>query len=173
MLLAVLLVGCSDEGSDNDGDADRERPDRATVERGLAALYAGDHAATRDEEAGVCFATELVDRAGLGALQDAGIVTDDGQVARELPTFDPTTAELWVEAQFACVDYVEESTRAVLAQSKGRIDRTRYADCLRAALTEAEMRDAVAASLTGSWDAPEVTALADAQQRCQRRAGAG
>jgi hypothetical protein len=168
VLLVLALVGCSDDAPPPD-----ERPDRASVERGLADLYAGDHATTRDKEAGACFAEALVDRAGVPALVDAGIVTDTGEVVGELPTFDTGTATLWVDAQFACVDYVEESTRALLAQTKGALDEQRYAECLRAALTESELRAAVAASLTGAWDAPEVTALADAQAGCQQRATPG
>lgn len=165
LLGVLLLVGCSD-----DDEPESDGPDRTAVERSIAALYAGDHATAHDEEAGACFAAELIARAGVPALVDAGIVTDAGEVASELPTFDPETAALWVDAQFTCVDYVEESARALLAQTKGALDQEGYAGCLRAALTEAELRAAVAATLTGAWDAPEVSALADAQAGCQREA---
>ena len=107
-----------------------------------------------------------IDRAGLDGLRDAGIVTDSGDVATELPGFDEETARLWVEAQFACTDYIEESTRALVAQSKGTIDAEAYAACLREAITDDELREAVVASLTGAWQTPEVNKLADAQARC-------
>ena len=160
LLAALLLVGCSDD--------EPERSDASTeaVEDGIADLYAGDHATEQDSEAGACFAAELVDRAGLDGLRDAGIVTDSGDVATELPGFDEETARLWVEAQFACTDYIEESTRALVAQSKGKIDPEAYAACLREAITDDELREAVVASLTGAWETPEVNKLADAQAQC-------
>ncbi len=75
-----------------------------------------------------------------------------------------------MDAQFACTDYVEESTRALVAQSKGRLDPEAYAACLREALTDDELREAVVASLTGAWETPEVNKLADAQGRCSTAA---
>ncbi len=166
VLAAVLMVGCSDGEPDSDADS----PDRAQVETGLADLYAGDHATEQDAEAGACFAEELLDRAGVDRLHSAGIVTDEGEVVAELPAFDAETARLWVDAQFACVDYVEESTRALVDQTKGALDQEAYAACLREALTEDQLRAAVEATLTGAWEAPEVTALANAQADCQQRA---
>ena len=77
---------------------------------------------------------------------------------------------MWVEAQFACTDYIEQSTRALVAQSKGKLDPEAYAACLREAITDEELREAVVASLTGSWEAPEVNKLADAQGRCSTTA---
>lgn len=164
---ALLLGGCSDDEPDDGGGAG---PDRTGVADGLAELYAGDHATDQDAESGACFAEELLDRAGVERLRNAGIVTDAGAVAAELPAFDEETARLWVDAQFACVDYVEESTRALAAQTKGRLDQAAYAACLRDALSDDELHAAVEATLTGSWDAPEVTALSEAQGRCTTEA---
>jgi hypothetical protein len=160
LLSALILVGCSDD--------EPERNDASTeaVEEGIADLYAGDHATDEDSETGACFAAELVDRAGIDGLRDAGIVTDSDEVATELPAFEEETARLWVEAQFACTDYIEESTRALVAQSKGKLDPEAYAECLRAAITDAELREAVVASLTGAWEAPEVNKLAAVQAQC-------
>ena len=166
-LAALLLVGCSDD--EPDADVRRPGPGRS-VEQGIADLYAGDHATDQDTEAGACFAEELLDRAGVERLRDAGIITDSGEVAAELPAFDAETARLWVDAQFACVDYVEESTRALLAQTKGKLDQATYAACLRDALTEDQLRAAVEATLTGAWEAPEVTALATPRPTAGRRA---
>ncbi len=160
LLSVVLLTGCSDD------EPEAEGPSREAVEPGIADLYAGDHAGARDLDAAACFAAELVDRAGVDRLRDAGIVTGSGEVADELPTFDEETAALWVDAQLACVDWVEESTRALTAQAKGELDTAAYAACLREALTDEQYRAAVESTLTGAWDAPEVAALSDAQRRC-------
>ena len=163
LLAALVMGGCSDDEPADEGDTG---PDRTAVEEGLAALYAGDHATDQDTQSGACFAEELLDRAGVERLRDAGIITDAGEVSAELPAFDEETAGLWVDAQFACVDYVEESTRALSAQTKGRLDREAYAACLRDALTDEQIRAAVVATLTGDWEAEEVTALSDAQGGC-------
>lgn len=163
LLAALLLTGCSDD------EPNQEDSSTQAVEQGIADLYAGDHATEEDSEAGACFASELVERAGVDLLRDAGILTESG-VATELPPFEDETARLWVDAQFACTDYVEESTRALVAQSKGGLDPEAYAACLREALTDDELREAVVASLTGAWETPEVNKLADAQGRCSTAA---
>ncbi len=168
LLAGLLLAGCSDD----EPDSDTEGPTRAKVEQGIADLYAGDHATEQDTESGACFAEELLDRAGVDRLRNAGIITDSGEVAAELPAFDAETAKLWVDAQFECVDYVEESTRALLAQTKGKLEQKTYAACLREALTEDQLRAAVEATLTGEWESPEVAALANAQADCRREATA-
>ena len=167
VLAAVLLAGCSEDEPEDKNDTG---PDRSVVEQGIADLYAGDRATEQDAETGACFAGELLDRADVDLLEGAGIITDSGDVAAELPAFDDELARLWVDAQFACVDYVEESTRALVAQSRGQLDQETYARCLREALTEDQIRAAVEATLTGDWESPEVTALANAQAECQQQA---
>ncbi len=47
-------------------------------------------------------------------------------------------------------------------------DGEKYAACLRRELTEDDLRAAATSSLTGDWDAPAVSTLADAQGRCSR-----
>ncbi len=169
LVAALVAVGCSDAEPDSPSDGPSDAG-RAQVERQIADLYAGDDPTDEDAESGACFAEELLDRAGVPQLQDAGIITDSGEVATELPAFDVETARLWVDAQFACVDYVEQSTRALLAQTRGRLDPEAYAGCLRAALTDEELRAAVEATLTGAWEAPEVNQLANAQADCRDQA---
>ena len=48
--------------------------------------------------------------------------------------------------------------------------REAYAACLRRRLTDDEIRAAVAASLSGDFDAPEVAGLSAAQSACAKRA---
>jgi hypothetical protein len=148
-----------------------ELPDEATpavTRDGLAALFAGDHAETDATETASCFAEELTDRIPQDQLREAGVVDDEGYVVGELPPLTEDVAASWVEAQFACVDFVAISTDAQERITKGRLDRTAYAECLQGLLTEDEMRAGVAAPLRGEWDAPEVAALADAQGSCRR-----
>lgn len=167
----VLLVGCSDdEKSEPDAEMPTPTADGTALVKGLASLYAGDHPSRSDVEAGACFGEELLERAGYDRLVDAGIVDSSGRVVTELPQFDEETARLWVDAQFACVDFVEESTQALSAQTKGKLDGAAYAGCLRDALSDSEIRDAVVATLVGSFDAAEVQALSDAQVSCRDEA---
>lgn len=132
----------------------------------LAELYAGNSAVSQDRREGRCFARAFEQRMDEAALVRAGIVDRDGTVVESLPIFDATTATAWVDAQLACVDYVEASTRALLTQTRGALDAQAYAVCLRAALSDEEVRAALVQTLSGGFDSPEVAALADAQSTC-------
>lgn len=173
---AVLLVAgaCSDEADEPDPQP-RSTPSgtssitSSALTEGLAELYAGNSPTPLDLEEGRCFADALQERLDDDALLDAGIVTDgagQARVVEALPVFDEPTAQAWVDAQLACVDYVEVSTRALLTQTRGDLDAERYAECLRSALTDDEVRAALVQTLTGGFDSPEVAALATAQADC-------
>lgn len=155
-----LVYGCS--------AADEPGPDRAGVEvrAGLAALYAGDHPTATEREAAACFGEELATRASTAELRAGGLLTADGTVVPEAPPLSADLASAWVDAQFACVDFVEESARAQVAATKGRVDPEEYAGCLRAAIDERQLKAAVAAALTGALDDPAVVRLSAAQQAC-------
>ena len=133
---------------------------------GLIDLYVGDSTDPQEQQDARCFAVRLQDALDPSELTAAGILGADGEVADALPVFDTATAEVWVEAQLGCVDYVEASTRALVTQTRGALDPEAYAACLRDALTETELRAALVQTLSGGFDSPEVAALADAQSTC-------
>lgn len=168
LLLSAGLLGCTDD----DSSAPDAAPEPAGLRAGLAALWAGDDAGGvgADDDVAACFADELVERTTTDELRDAGVLDDADRVVAELPVLDDGLAEAWVRAQFACVDFVDESTRAQVTASKGKIDRAAYAACLREAITEDEVVAAVVATLTGGFDSPEVMTLSDAQLTCARDA---
>lgn len=156
----LLLAGCSDDSSEQAAPTVPE-----DVRAGLAALYAGDHAQETDTADGACFADELADRVSLDELREAGLVTGD-EVAAVVPPLPDEVAAHWVDAQFACVDFVEESARAQVAASKGAIDAEAYADCLRAEITEPQLKAAAAQALTGDLTGEDVSRLSQAQLTC-------
>ncbi len=171
--LTLVLGACSADDSSTTNDSDQavaDAVDVSDVQAGLAALYAGDHAGQADTDEGDCFATELLVRLDVPALREAGLIDASGTVAAAVPPLDEATATEWVDAQFACSDYVEASTRAFLAQSKGKLDRDTYAACLRRAITDQQLRKAIVATLTGDFTRPEVSALATAQSTCAKTA---
>lgn len=176
LLVVALLLGLTSCSGDETEPGLAERQDVAdavdidAIRDGLASLYAGDHAEQADSQEGGCFATELLVRLSVPDLVEAGIVTDQGLVVATVPPLDQETATSWVDAQFACSDYVEASTRALLAQSKGKLRQETYATCLRAALTDQQLRAAIATTLTGDFEGPEVAALATAQSTCAKSA---
>jgi hypothetical protein len=166
-VLAVGLTGCSGD------DADRpavDEPVPATVRDGLATLFAGDHPDRTTEEQARCFSEELLGRAGLDRLHAAGVV-DGSVVVTDLDTLPPDLAADWADAQMACTDFVEASTRAQVAVSKGAVDADAYAACLRDALDDATVRAALVAGLTGSFEDPSVDRLAAAQDDCAQQSG--
>jgi hypothetical protein len=162
---AVLLgvVGCSADESSGSRSTD---PEVADARAGLAALFAGDHPGPRDTANGECFAEELTSTTSLDALREAGVLDASYGVVEDLPALRPDVAEAWADAQFACTDFVEESTRAQQAATKGGVDGEAYAACLRGALDEAEMKAAVVDSLVGNWQGPALLSLGRAQSDC-------
>jgi len=168
----IALAGCDgdDGGSGPDEDTTMAAPTAATVRPALVALWTGNDAAAGDTETGECFADALLERVEPADLVDAGVLDVGGAAAPDQPQLDAATAEAWVDAQFRCSDFVAESTRALTAQSKGKLDGRRYARCLRGALTEEQLREAVAESLQGRFDAPAVTRLSGAQRTCATQA---
>jgi hypothetical protein len=164
----VALAACSgdDSGSGGSDDADA---DRAAVDRGLAELYAGDHPTEDDTAAGTCFAEHLAE-VSTDTLRDAGVVDESGAVVADLPQLDEDLATTWVDAQLACTDFVEASTRAQEKVTKGAIDDRAYAACLGDALSDDQVHEALVATVSGSFDDPAVDRLANAQDTCAAQA---
>jgi hypothetical protein len=166
--LLILTAACDGSGSGSgESSSSRPAPRSEQVRTGVAALYVGDNPTPDDVADGECFADALLDRLDDTELEAAGIV-QGGEVVPVLPALDVGTARVWVEAQGRCRDFVEVSTRALAAQSKGRVDPDAYAGCLRDALTAQQVDAALVDTLTGSFDTPEVGALSRAQAACAR-----
>lgn len=140
--------------------------DAAVVRDGLAALFAGDHPEVQDSEAGACFAAAFTDATTPEELREAGILDERFDVVAHLPTLTSEVAEKWVDAEFACTDFVAESVRAQIKVTKGRLDPDAYAACLRGAMSDADLRAAVVETLTGQWDGEHVNRLGAAQSAC-------
>lgn len=161
VLTALVAVGaCS-----NDSEPPSEY-DAAVVRDGLGALFAGDHAAAGDTEVGTCFAEAFTDATSPEELRAAGVLDERFDVVAELPPLSPGVAGKWVDAQFACTDFVEESARAQAKVTKGRIDTEAYAACLGDALTDDQIRDGTVDALTGDWQGVALAALGRAQTDC-------
>ena len=166
-LLAATLLSL---GACQQEDPPPENGDAAEIRADLAAVFAGDHPEDRDAENGACFADELTDLMSNEQLRDAGILDASYDVVSPIPQLSEEAAGAWADAQIACTDFVEGSTRAQVKVTKGRIDTEAYAACLRAALTDDQMRDAVVDSLTGDWQGAALGALGRAQSECAAEA---
>ncbi|MEO9322030.1 hypothetical protein ABFT23_00980 [Nocardioides sp. C4-1] len=170
-VVVLTLVACDGGRPDDASVSSSASPDASSVDLapGIAALYAGNAPSPEEADESDCFGDALLDRLGGTDLEAAGIVVD-GAVVTALPVLDADTATQWVQAQHECIDFVEVSTRALGAQSKGRVAAGAYADCLRAALTGAEVDAALVDTLTGAFDTEAVAALGRAQADCARSA---
>lgn len=169
-LVALLLAtGCTGGDSGDDGDTGRNG-DPDEIRADLAALFAGDHPEQRELDAGQCFAEAFTGATTPAELRDGGVLDASYDVVDPLPSLPAGLAATWVEAQFGCTDFVEESTRAQAKVSKGRIDEEAYAACLADSLSEAQMRAAVQATLEARWDAAELRRLSEAQTTCYAEA---
>ncbi len=164
LLPAVVLLGCS--GGEAEPGPTAPTIDTAAVRDDLVGLWVGDDVTPEDTATGECFADELTSRATPEQLRDAGILDASYDVVPELPFLDREGAELWVDAQFACTDLVTESVRAQVAATKGKVDRAAYEACLRAALTEDQLRETAVQSVMGDLGGDAVAAFSRAQLDC-------
>lgn len=183
LALAILLGlgACSgsdgDRGADagNSSGADRSgspsaTPDTAAIRTGLIALVAGEPASTRAKKDASCFADALIQRTTVEELRDAGILDASYDVVAALPVLPRPDAATWVDAQFSCTDFVAESARAQAQLSHGAIDPSTYAQCLRLAMTDTQLRAAVIEPLSGTWDGPALARFSTAQADCRKQA---
>ena len=167
LLAATMLLTL---GACQQEDPPPENGDAAEIRTDLAAVFAGDHPADRDTENGECFADELTDLMSNEQLRDAGILDASYDVVSPIPQLSEEAAEAWADAQIACTDFVEESTRAQVTATKGRVDTEAYAACLREALTDEQLRGAVVDALTGDWQGTDLGVLGRAQSECATEA---
>jgi hypothetical protein len=168
-IAAVLALGGCQSGGDA-ASGDRPTADPATIRSGLASLFAGDHPGPRENAEGRCFAQELTAAVPPERLRSAGVLDASYDVVAEPPPMPADIAGDWADAQLACADFVEASTRAQVKVTKGDLHAAAYAACLRRRLTDDEIRGAVAASLMGDFDAAAVSTLSTAQSTCAKRA---
>ncbi len=169
-LSALLgLSGCTG-GSDHApaASSSSSTPDLSAIRAGLVALYAGDHPTDDDTADGGCVADALLTRTTPDELRDAGVLDAAYLPVSALPKLPRPLAESWVDAQLDCTDYLAASARAHAALSHGSLDAEAYAACLGAAISGPQLRAALVATLTGSWDGPEVARLSHAESRCAR-----
>lgn len=167
--LALAVGGCQSEDAEPAGGP---APDQAEIRSGLASLFAGDHPGSRETTEGDCFADRLTQAVSPEQLRSAGVLDASYEVVSEPPPLPPDVAAEWADAQLACSDFVDASTRAQVKVTKGDLDGASYASCLGSKLTQDQIRAAVVASLMGDFDAPAVSELSEAQAVCARRSRA-
>jgi len=168
VLIALAALGVSATGCSSEGEPPADY-DAGAVRQGVAALFAGDHPEVQDSEAGACFAGAFTEATTPEELREVGILDERYDVVAHLPTLTPGVAEKWVDAQFACTDFVAESVRAQIKVTKGRLDPDAYAACLHGLMSDADLRAAVVESLTGQWDGEHVSRLGGAQHDCAQQ----
>ena len=167
VLVVALASGCSTPEGEPDRPSEPSAAyDEGAVRDGLADLFAGSNPTPRDVRAGACFAEELMASTTPGQLREGGLVSDDGGAVRRLPPLPDELAGLAADAQLACVDVVEASTRALTSVRKGDLDPEAYAACMVAAVPREAQREALVATLAGRYDDPALARLADAQVGC-------
>lgn len=168
-LLVVLTAGCSDPGSSPEPEAPATAAGSGTVDEeairtGLATAFAGG----RPDAEADCFAEEVLAATTPAELREAGVLDEAYAVAEPFPPLPREVAEKVVAAQLACTDFAAASARAGTYVTKGRLDRERYARCLRRELPRSQVREALLAGLMGEWDSPALAHLAAAQADCAR-----
>lgn len=165
---SLLMTACSGEAEAEVAPHAAASP--AEVREALVDLFAGDPASADDTTAGECFADDLLGRVTPQELRRGGVLDADYAPREEVATLDRTVAQAWTEAQLACTDFVEESTEAQEALTKGRLDADTYAACLDDRLDEQTIRDASISTLMARWDDPAVGEMSVLQATCSAAA---
>ena len=173
-LLCCLLVGpllsltaCT--SSDEEPTAAAPTVDEAGLVEGLEAMYAGDNPDPDDLTEGDCFADALLASTSPEMLRDAGLVDASYAVVTDIPKLEGDLAGPVADAQLGCTDFIEDSTAAQVAITKGGLDREAYAECLTGELDADTIRASVIASLMGEWGHPAIERLSTSQTTCARR----
>lgn len=158
------LVGCTADAEADTVASSAASP--AEVRAGLVDLYAGERATSDDVAAAECFADDLLERVTPDELRDGGVLDASFRTREKAATLDRTLAVAWVEAQMTCTDFVEESTEAQEALTKGHLDADAYAACLEGRLDDDTIRDASVSTLMARFDDPAVGEMSVAQSEC-------
>lgn len=170
-LVVVVLTGCqSRTDTPASPPAESHGADETAIHDDLAAAFAGDQPGPDAAAEGECFAAALLSTTTLAELREAGLLDDEYAVVAAFPELERDLAEKVADAQLGCTDFVDDSTRAGIYVTKGRLARQRYAGCLRRTLPPTRVRAAVLAGLMGDWQAAAIDRLGDTQARCARRA---
>ena len=123
-------------------------------------------ASADDVAAAECFADDLLGRVTPDELREGGVLDSSYRPRDEAATLDRTLAVAWTEAQMTCTDFVEESTEAQEALTKGRLDAEAYAACLDGRLDDDTIREASVSTLMARFDDPAVGEMSVAQSEC-------
>lgn len=169
LLVAITLPGLAACGGEAEAETvPADAGSKPEVRSALVDLYAGadDAGGQRAADDAECFADGLLERVTPAQLRDGGVLDASYEPRAEVATLDRTVAEAWTAAQMSCTDFVEESTRAQEALTKGRLDADAYATCLEGRLDEETIRDASVSTLMARWDDPAVGEMSVAQSEC-------
>jgi hypothetical protein len=169
LLTGVLLVCGSACDARSDGSSEGPDPDRNAIRQGLADVVARARPGPGEAGEGQCFGNTLMGQTTPEQLQDAGVLDASYRVVDHLPKLPEDLAEVWARAQLRCTDFVERSAQAQEEISHGGIDPEAYADCLRGALSEDQLRAALVDTLTGDWDGADLDRFSAAQGACAAR----
>jgi hypothetical protein len=169
LLTALVVAGASACDGDGSGGSDGAEPDRDAIRAGLAAVVARPEPVAGDADEDTCFANTLMGQTTPEQLRDAGVLDASYRVVEHLPKLPEDLAETWAGAQLRCTDFVERSAQAQEEISHGGLDPEAYADCLRGALSEDELRAAMVDTLTGDWGGADLDRFSAAQGDCAAR----
>ncbi|HET6154471.1 MAG TPA: hypothetical protein VFE15_16120 [Marmoricola sp.] len=115
-----------------------------------------------------CLVSDFVTKAGVPELLSNRVITDAGVFNTAGPKYDTKTATNLANAIVGCVDYLRAEAQAA-AKTDKKLDETALEKCLKANITETQIRDSVVATITNSTGAnAEVTAINNKASSCEK-----
>lgn len=154
----LLLAGCGDD----EGDVTDKAEQRAHGQ--LADGLRGDYAATNaepvlSEDEATCVSDALLEDFGLEGLGKIGVLGPDGTYAKRPRSLEQADAERWAAAFDGCLDMEDYLWRTASAatlleypysRDKSEAVWSRAEECVRDAVTEAQVTSSFIGTFTGS-----------------------
>jgi hypothetical protein len=157
-VLLLALAGCGGDGSDGGDGAESSDDLAGSIADDL--VRANDPGRDTDsfltDDEARCIAEALLVDPGRAALEEAGILSDDGDYSAP-EGVDPEVGEAWAAAHGACIDLRDHLTMTARIFVDGFADEPapeaawqKAFACVRRSVTPAEAEAVVAASATGA-----------------------
>lgn len=143
------------------GCIDKSKADKAVLKNVTAAFSASSAGVLAASDVN-CFSKKFVDKVGLSGLMAAQVVTDTGEFNQNGASLDATTSGAYADAFLGCVNYQKIQADAV-AKANPKIDATKLAACLSAAMPTDYVRKLIVANQTQSAEASTLNTESNAK----------
>jgi hypothetical protein len=147
-----------------------EKTALAAYQKSMETAYGASTAGVLSQSDVDCLVSDFVPKAGVPELLATKVMTDAGVFNTAGPKYDTKTATNLANAIVGCVDYLKAEAQAA-AKTDKKLNESALEQCLKAHITETQIRDSVVATITNATGASaEVTAINNQASACEKSA---